>query len=416
MHHVGHIDWSFADHPVARQRDLVRAGPAAHRRAGAGRRPHGPRRRRAPARRLARAARPQLRGGALRPRGRAAARARPAASTGSSAGDYALMPTGVRHALGNSTRTAPVRLLVARRRRSGWRRTPDRQGHVLRARPGPRRDGRRGPPTGVRRPDAAPRRPLRRDRAAARDAAHQGRGARAGRSAGRDTALVVYSGISVKMLVDHGFGADHVTMFTVDYEPGGAAQAHDHPFEEAYVFLAGEVEAEFDGQHYTSGPVTSRSRGVGLGPRLLQHRHRAGPLDRDPGAAAAGSPLLSLGARLGALRDHATRRRPGDRTGQDGAVVVVGGTRAIGLGDRPALRRRRATTVDPHRPGPGECRSARPPRSAARRRVGRSTWPSRTRSRRRSPTSGRSAASCWPRSTATRTRSPTTTSPRRSSS
>ena len=56
------------------------------------------------------------------------------------------------------------------------------------------------------------------------------------------------------MLVDHAFGADHVTMFTVDYELGGAAQAHDHPFEEAYVFLAGEVEGEFDGQHYTFRP------------------------------------------------------------------------------------------------------------------------------------------------------------------
>jgi quercetin dioxygenase-like cupin family protein len=46
-------------------------------------------------------------------------------------------------------------------------------------------------------------------------------------------------------------GADHVTMFTVDYEVGGAAQAHDHPFEEAYVFLEGEIEGELDGQHYT---------------------------------------------------------------------------------------------------------------------------------------------------------------------
>jgi quercetin dioxygenase-like cupin family protein len=66
-----------------------------------------------------------------------------------------------------------------------------------------------------------------------------------------DTALVVYSGISVKMLVDRGFGADLLTMFTVDYEPGGAAQAHDHPFEETYFFLAGEIEAELDGRPYT---------------------------------------------------------------------------------------------------------------------------------------------------------------------
>jgi quercetin dioxygenase-like cupin family protein len=65
-----------------------------------------------------------------------------------------------------------------------------------------------------------------------------------------DTALLVYSGISVKMLVDRGFGADLLTMFTVDYEPGGSAQQHDHPFEEAYVFLAGEIEAELDGEHH----------------------------------------------------------------------------------------------------------------------------------------------------------------------
>ena len=56
-----------------------------------------------------------------------------------------------------------------------------------------------------------------------------------------DTALLAYSGISVKMLVDRVFGADLLTMFTVDYEIGGSAQQHDHPIEETYVFLAGEV-------------------------------------------------------------------------------------------------------------------------------------------------------------------------------
>jgi quercetin dioxygenase-like cupin family protein len=71
------------------------------------------------------------------------------------------------------------------------------------------------------------------------------------RSAGRDTALTVYSGISVKMLADRVFGAELLTVFTVDYEPGGAAQAHDHPFEEAYFFLEGEIEAELDGTTHT---------------------------------------------------------------------------------------------------------------------------------------------------------------------
>jgi len=75
--------------------------------------------------------------------------------------------------------------------------------------------------------------------------------ARGRRPAGRDTALVVYSGISVKMLVDRVFGAELLTMFTVDYEPGGAAQVHDHPFEEAYFFLDGEIETELEGQART---------------------------------------------------------------------------------------------------------------------------------------------------------------------
>ncbi len=53
--------------------------------------------------------------------------------------------------------------------------------------------------------------------------------ARGRRPAGMDTALIVYSGISVKMLVDRNFGADLLTMFTVDYEPGGSAQAARSP-------------------------------------------------------------------------------------------------------------------------------------------------------------------------------------------
>ena len=75
--------------------------------------------------------------------------------------------------------------------------------------------------------------------------------ARGRRPVGRDTALVVYSGISVKMLVDRVFGAELLTMFTVDYEPGGSAQVHDHPFEETYFFLDGEIEAELDGTVHT---------------------------------------------------------------------------------------------------------------------------------------------------------------------
>ena len=87
--------------------------------------------------------------------------------------------------------------------------------------------------------------------------------ARGRRPVGMDIALQVYSGISVKMLVDRVFGADLLTMFTVDYEIGGAAQAHDHPFEETYVFLAGEVNAELDGEPHTFHPGDVVFAGVG---------------------------------------------------------------------------------------------------------------------------------------------------------
>lgn len=69
--------------------------------------------------------------------------------------------------------------------------------------------------------------------------------------AGMDTAILAYSGISVRMLVDRVFGAELLTMFTVDYEPNGSAQVHDHPFEETYFFLDGEIEAVLDGNEYT---------------------------------------------------------------------------------------------------------------------------------------------------------------------
>jgi quercetin dioxygenase-like cupin family protein len=88
-------------------------------------------------------------------------------------------------------------------------------------------------------------------------------GARGRRPIGMDIALLVYSGISVKMLVDRTLGADLLTMFTVDYEIGGAAQAHDHPFEETYVFLAGEVNAELDGEPHTFRPGDVVFAGVG---------------------------------------------------------------------------------------------------------------------------------------------------------
>jgi quercetin dioxygenase-like cupin family protein len=77
------------------------------------------------------------------------------------------------------------------------------------------------------------------------------------------TALLVYSGITVKMMVDSDLGADLSTMFMVQYEPGGFAGPHDHPLEETYMILEGEVDAEFDGSTYRLGPGDVAWAGVG---------------------------------------------------------------------------------------------------------------------------------------------------------
>jgi quercetin dioxygenase-like cupin family protein len=166
-------------------------------------------------------------------------------------GDYALFPTGMRHALGNTSSTvarflslaSPMRLDPADARKD----TFFEAAHDLAAM------------------DAAAQRPPFGDPTLRFVGHYAGTGpqlealavkdpARGRAPAGADTAILAYSGISVKMLVDRTFGADHVTMFTVDYEIGGSAQQHDHPFEEAYVFLAGEVEGELDGRQYSFRP------------------------------------------------------------------------------------------------------------------------------------------------------------------
>jgi quercetin dioxygenase-like cupin family protein len=73
-------------------------------------------------------------------------------------------------------------------------------------------------------------------------------------SASMATALLAYSGIAVKMLIDGRLGAVLHTMFMVEYEPGGVAQPHDHPLEETYYMLEGEVEAMADDDVFTLGP------------------------------------------------------------------------------------------------------------------------------------------------------------------
>lgn len=82
-------------------------------------------------------------------------------------------------------------------------------------------------------------------------------------SASMRTALLVYSGITVKMMVDSDLGSHLSTMFLVQYEPGGMAGVHDHPFEEAYLILHDEVDAVFDDQTYRLSVGDVAFAGVG---------------------------------------------------------------------------------------------------------------------------------------------------------
>ena len=82
-------------------------------------------------------------------------------------------------------------------------------------------------------------------------------------SASMRTALLVYSGITVKMMVDADLGASLATMFMVQYEPGGFAGAHDHPLEETYLILEGSTDAVFDGHEYRLEPGDAAWAGVG---------------------------------------------------------------------------------------------------------------------------------------------------------
>jgi quercetin dioxygenase-like cupin family protein len=70
-------------------------------------------------------------------------------------------------------------------------------------------------------------------------------------SASMATAALAYSGITVKMLVDKRLDAQLQTMFMVAYQPGAVAHPHDHPFEESYVMLEGNVDVVADGARYT---------------------------------------------------------------------------------------------------------------------------------------------------------------------
>jgi quercetin dioxygenase-like cupin family protein len=82
-------------------------------------------------------------------------------------------------------------------------------------------------------------------------------------SASMRTALLVYSGVTVKMMVDSDLGSQLSTMFMVQNDEGGGAGPHDHPFEETYMILEGTVSATFDDEGYRLEPGDVAWAGAG---------------------------------------------------------------------------------------------------------------------------------------------------------
>ena len=65
------------------------------------------------------------------------------------------------------------------------------------------------------------------------------------------------------MMIDSDLGAQLSTMFMVQYDARRRGGPHDHPFEETYLILEGEVDATFDGERYHLGPGDVAWAGVG---------------------------------------------------------------------------------------------------------------------------------------------------------
>jgi len=82
-------------------------------------------------------------------------------------------------------------------------------------------------------------------------------------SASMASALLAYSGIAVKMLLDERHGACLGNMFMVDYEPVVVLHPHDHPVEEAFYMLDGEVVFIADDTEYVMRPGDVAYAGVG---------------------------------------------------------------------------------------------------------------------------------------------------------
>ena len=122
------------------------------------------------------------------------------------------------------------------------------------------------------------------------------------------TAVLAYSGIAVKMLVDQRLDAQLHTMFMVDYQPGACANPHDHPFEESYYMLEGEVDVVADGDRTRSARATSSGPVPAVCTRSTRPAARRCDGSR-PRRRALAAPLVPARAGLELPRGASRRRR-----------------------------------------------------------------------------------------------------------
>ena len=122
------------------------------------------------------------------------------------------------------------------------------------------------------------------------------------------TAVLAYSGIAVKMLVDQRLDAQLHTMFMVDHQPESAPTRTTTPSQESYYILEGEVDVVADDDRYTLRPGDAFWTGTGRAHASQRDAGTARQAALDLCAGTAAAPLVQAPAGLGLPRPAPRRR------------------------------------------------------------------------------------------------------------
>jgi mannose-6-phosphate isomerase-like protein (cupin superfamily) len=77
-------------------------------------------------------------------------------------------------------------------------------------------------------------------------------------------------GLSVSNFMNQAFGAQNFLLMRGEISVGGVVGLHDHPIEESYLFLSGEVDMEIEGKPYHFNAGDFAWTGVGAGHAFFQ--------------------------------------------------------------------------------------------------------------------------------------------------